>query len=162
MNRYTIAPDFIEAAAENSYYLLNVLFVFAQDNRFKLCMDNMDLAYECYERIIRSHESIRFWMSMLNNSPRNIEIVQLKSGRYTDSQDLFLEIADAVVPYKRLITSNKALYHGKQDFIISHSVNIIDGDEAKDCLRSIQINKVNITMGDNSPIVNGNNNTIEK
>ena len=68
MNRYTIAPDFLETAAENSYYLLNVLIVFAQDNRFKLCMDNRDLAYECYEGITRRYESIRFWMPLLNNS----------------------------------------------------------------------------------------------
>ena len=82
MNRYTIAPDFVEMAAENSYYLLNVLIVFAQDNRFKLCMDNKDMAYKCYESIVKRHDSIRFWMSLLNNSSRNIEKIKLKDAIY--------------------------------------------------------------------------------
>lgn len=158
MNRYTIAPDFVEMAAENNFYLLNVLIVFAQDNKFKLCMDNKNLAYKCYECLVRRYDSIRFWMSLLNNSSRNVEKIELKSGGYSDSQDLFLAIADAVVPNKRLITSDKSLFYGKQDFISNHGVNIIDGDEAKDYLQSVYIN---ITMGDNSPIVNGNNNKIE-
>lgn len=158
MNRYTIAPDFVEMAAENSYYLLNVLIVFAQDNRFKLCMDNKDMAYKCYESIVKRHDSIRFWMSLLNNSSRNIEKIKLKSGKYSDSQDLFLAIADAVVPNKRLITGDKSLFSEKQNFINNHGVNIIDGDEAKDYLQRAY---VSITMGDNSPIINGNNNKIE-
>ena len=158
MNRYTIAPDFVEMAAKNSYYLLNVLIVFAQDNRFKLCMDDKEMAYKCYESIIKRHESIRFWMSLLNNSSRNIEKIKLKSGKYSDSQDLFLAIADVVFPNKRLITGDKSLFNDKQNFINNHGVNIIDGDEAKDYLQRAY---VNITLGDNSPIVNGNNNKIE-
>jgi hypothetical protein len=160
VNRYTISPDFLEYVAKNSSsdYLLNVLIVFAQDNQYKLCMDKRGYASSQYEKIIESSDHLRFWVNMLNNKKQNIEAVEISDKIYKDYQELFVEIAKSVPPGKRLVTSDKSLYNRLQEEIAFHNVHLIDGDEAKVMMRA-PIN-VQISYGDNSPNINGNNNSV--
>lgn len=160
MNRFTISPDFLEftATEETCDYLLNVLLVFAQDNQFKLCLDKSGLAQAQYEHIIQSHECLLFWIRMINIKSRNIETVQIAGHQYESSQELFLAIADAVQPNKKLITSNKSSFAEWQDYINNQGINLIDGDEAKSMLMHPTV--IQISYGDNSPNINGSNNTL--
>lgn len=160
MNRYTISPDFLDfsAAEENYYYLLNVLLVFAQDNQFKLCLDKNGLAQVQYDRIVQSHECLLFWIKALNRKSRNIETVQIAGNQYDSTQELFLAIADAVHPNKKLITSDKSLFNEWQKFINDQGISLIDGDEAKSMLTHPTV--IQLSIGNNSPNINGNNNTI--
>lgn len=160
MNRYTISPDFLEFSAteESCDYFLNVLLVFAQDNQYKLCLDKRGLAHAQYENIIQSHERLLFWIKMLNLKSRNIETVQIVEHQFDSTQELFLAIADAVCPHKKLITSDKSLFAEWQDNISNQGINLIDGDEAKSMLMHPTV--IQMSFGDNSPNINGNNNTI--
>lgn len=160
MNRYTLSPDFLvfSATEESCDYFLNVLLVFAQDNQFKLCLDKRGLAREQYDHIIQSYECLRFWIKMINMKSRNIETVQIAGNQYASPQELFLAIADAVHPHKKLITSDKSSFNEWQDFIDNRGINLIDGDEAKSML--IHPTVVQMSFGNNSPNINGNNNTI--
>jgi len=160
VNRFTISPDFLEFSAteETCEYLLNVLFVFAQDNPYKLCLDKRGLARAQYERIIESHECLLFWIGMINMKSRNIETVEIAGHQYESTQELFLAIADAIYPNKKLITSDKSLFAEWQKYITLHGINLIDGDEAKGML--MQPTVIQISNGNNSPNINGNNNTI--
>ncbi len=164
MNRFAIAPDFLEYCAReiDCDYFLNVLMVFAQDNHFKLCMDETGKADSVYEVIIERSECLRFWIKMLNNSPRNKEMVRIPDIEYESKESLFLAISNAIPPRKRLVTSNKALFERSQDFISSQSISLIDGDEAKGMLRLPSVTQIvtQITNGDHSPNINGNYNSL--
>ena len=160
MNRFTISPDFLVfSATEETYdYLLNVLLVFAQDNQYKLCLDKRGLARVQYEHIIRSYDCLHLWIGMINRKSRNIETVEIAGYQYESTQELFLAIADAVHPNKNLITSDKSSFAEWQEYINNHGINLIDGDEAKGMLMHPTV--IQISYGDNSPNINGNNNTI--
>ena len=160
MNRFTISPDFLEFTAneETCDYLLNVLLVFAQDNQFKLCLDKGGLARAQYEHIIQSHECLLFWIGMINRKSGNIEAVPIAGHQYESTQELFLAIANAVHPQKKLITSDKSSFAEWQDYVNNQGINLIDGDEAKGMLTHPTV--IQISYGDNSPNINGNNNTI--
>lgn len=160
MNRYTISPEFLESCAQDPScdYLLNVLMVLAQDNQFKLCMDKGTLASSCYSRIIEGNEQLRFWIRMLNTKSRNIETVVIPDVTYQTNQDLFLAIADKVPPHKKLITSDKSMYDDWQEIVQGQGITLIDGEEAKTQMRAPIF--VQVSIGDNSPNIIGNNNTI--
>lgn len=160
MNRFTISPEFLESCAQDPtcYYLLNVLMVLAQDNQFKLCMDKGNLASSRYADIIRKSEPLQFWIKMLNLRTRNIEVVVIPKGTYSTNQDLFLAIANMVLPQKKLVTSNKSIYDDWQKEVIGQGITLIDGDEAKSLMQAPPI--IQISYGDFSPNIQGNQNTI--
>lgn len=160
MNRFTIAPDFLEYCAREAEFDLfrNVLFVFTQDNQFKICMDKLGLADASYRCIIERSEIIRFWLEMLNCKSRNIECVAIPNVPYATQQDLFLEIANAVPPKKRLVTSDKSLFDNWLDRISTDGITLFDGDEAKVDLQPKTITQ--ISLGDGSPNIVGNQNQI--
>lgn len=163
MNRFTITPEFLEATASDQSYdfYANVLMVFAQDNKYKICMDNIGLAYRSYVGIIRKYDCLQVWLKVLNSMPNNIEKVSIPDVEYEDIRDLFLSIANEVLPYKRLLTSVKSSYNDKQEQIIQNKINLIDGNEAKDLLnQKASQPTIQISYGDNSPNINGSNNTI--
>lgn len=161
MNRYTISPEFLELCAQDLTcdYLLNVLMVLAQDNQFKLCMDKGNLASSRYASIIERSERLRFWIQMLNMKSRNIEAVIIPNRAYTTNQELFLAIANKVPPEKKLVTSNKSMYDDWQDVVLEQRIMLIDGDEAKARMQAPTI--LQISTGDHSPNIAGNNNTIK-
>lgn len=163
MNRFTITPEFLEATASDESYdfFVNVLMVFAQDNKYKLCMDNIGLAYHAYAGIIRKYDCLQVWLKVLNSRKNKIEKVFIPNVEYQDIRDLFLSIANEVLPYKRLLTSVKSSYNDKQEQIIQNNINLVDGNEAKDFLNQKVLQPIiQISNGDNSPNINGNNNTI--
>lgn len=163
MNRFTITPDFLEATASNGSYDLfaNVLMVFAQDNRYKLCLDNNGLAFRSYVGIIRKYDCLQVWVKVLNSSTNNIEKVSIPNVEYEDVRDVFLSIANEVLPFKRLLTSVKSSYNDKQELIIRNKINLVDGNEAKDLLNQKVLHPIiQISYGDNSPNINGNNNKL--
>lgn len=162
MNRFTIAPEFLECCAqeETCDLFLNVLMVFTQDNEYKLCMDDAGRAMSAYQGIIERFEYLRSWIKWLNRSPRNIELVSIPAVNDHSEQSLFLAISDAVFPSKKLVTSEKSRYAAWQVFIAEHSINLIDGDEAKGQLQRTTVINQN-TSGDNSPNIIGNFNTIQ-
>lgn len=163
MNRFTITPEFLEATASDESYdfFVNVLMVFAQDNKYKLCMDNIGLAYHAYAGIIRKYDCLQVWLKVLNSRKNKIEKVSIPNVEYQDIRDLFLSIANEVLPYKRLLTSVKSSYNDKQEQIIQNNINLVDGNEAKDFLNQKVLQPIiQISNGDNSPNINGNNNTI--
>lgn len=162
MNRFVIAPDFLESIDEenNIDLFLNVLVVFAQDNPYKLCVDSFGLADSIYTSVCEPSELLRRWISYLNSKSRNKEIVRLPDeDNYDSKQSLFLAISDAIPPGKRLVTSNKPSYNRWQGFITEHGISLIDGDEAKDQIqRTTVINQTSI--GNNSPNIIGNLNSV--
>lgn len=163
MNRFTITPEFLEATASDESYdfFVNVLMVFAQDNKYKLCMDNIGLAYHAYAGIIRKYDCLQVWLKILNSRKNKIEKVSIPNVEYQDIRDLFLSIANEVLPYKRLLTSVKSSYNDKQEQIIRNNINLVDGNEAKDFLnQKVSQTIIQNSYGDNSPNINGNNNTI--
>ena len=163
MNRFTITPEFLEASAsDNSYdYFANVLMVFAQDNKYKLCMDSTGLAGLSYEEIIRKYECLQVWLKVLNGKSHNIEKVSVASKNYQDNRDLFMSIANATPPYKRLVTHAKSYYNEKLDQIMHNNICLLDGNEVKEILHYTPPTIVlQYSTGDNSPNINGNNNII--
>lgn len=161
MNRFTISPDFLEYAAteESGDMLCNVLFVFAQDNRFKLCMDKGGRASVEYNSIIYNYrEKLELWIKLLNIRPNCIETVTLTEDHFETHQDLFLAIASKINPYKRLVTSDKSFFNSWQDLVDCNGINLIDGVETKEMLRSTIV--LQMSLGNISPIINGNNNKI--
>lgn len=163
MNRFTITPEFLEASAmdEGYYYFSNVLMVFAQRNSYKLCLDNRGFASQIYEEIIRKHECLRVWMKAMNCKPHCIENVSIPRNKYEDRRDLFLSIANEVQPLKQLITNSKSLYNNKKELITLNKISLLDGDEAIDILQMKTPQMlVQISYGNNSPNINGNNNKV--
>lgn len=162
MNRFTITPEFLEATASDESYdfFANVLMVFAQDNKYKLCIDNIGLAYHSYEGIIRRYDCLQVWLKVLNSRTNNLEKVSIPNVEYEDTRDLFISIANEVLPYKRLLTSVKSSYNDKQEQIIRNKINLVDGNEAKDFLNQKDSHTIiQNSYGDNSHNINGNNNT---
>lgn len=163
MNRFTITPEFLEATASDGSYdfFVNVLMVFAQDNKYKLCIDNIGLAYNSYAGIIRRYDCLQVWLKVLNSRINNIEKVSIPNVEYEDTRDLFISIANEVRPYKRLLTCDKSSYNDKQEQIIRNEINLVDGNEAKDFLNEkVSQTIIQNSYGDNSPNINGNNNII--
>lgn len=162
MNRFTITSEFLEASALDKDYdfFSNVLMVFAQKNQYMLCLDNKKIAYDLYEKIIRRHDCLRVWLEALNRKPHSIEEVSIGKKSYKDDRDLFISIANEVQPYKQLITSKKSLFNDKYKQIQKYKITIIDGDEAIEILKPKTSYNIQISLGDNSPNINGNNNAI--
>lgn len=164
MNRYTISPEFLESSAdltEHHDYFADVLMVFAQDNQYKLCIDEDRFAYNIYKEIILKHQCLQTWLKLLNRRKNKIEIVSIPKEEYPDRRDIFISIANEVHPSKQLLTTSKVVYSNKNAVISQKGIALIDGTEAK-----VRLNQKNVTIvyqstfGSNSPIVNGNENKL--
>ena len=161
MNRYTISPDFLEhCAREKDYYLfLNVLLVFAQNNSYKICLDKSELAFNCYKNLIQKYDMLASWMKYLNDTPYNIEAVCIPDADYGTEQELFMAIANAIPPEKKLVTFDKSLYTQRWlHFLTSNGIHLLDGNETEHKFRQLTI--VQVSFGDYSPNTVGNQNTI--
>lgn len=137
MNRFTLTPEFLEASTfdKSDDLYLNVLMVFAQDNKYKLCMDNLGFASELYEEIIKKDDSLRLWLSAVNTRSNNIEKVIINDEDYKDKRDLFLSIADTTPPFKHLVTYSKSLFNDKQEIVTRNGISLLDGNDVKDIFR---------------------------
>ena len=160
MNRFTITPEFLEKLARDEIfeYFSNVLMVFAQRNEYKVCIDNKGLAYQIYADIIMKYDMLQVWIKVMNGTRNSFEQVSIPDKDFSDNRDLFLSIANELEPRKQLITSQKTLFNDKSLIITEKKITLIDGDEAIAILQPNNI--IQISYGNNSPNINGNNNTI--
>lgn len=162
MNRFTITPEFLEKLARDCIYdyFSNVLMVFAQRNEYKVCLDNKGLAERIYADIIMKYDMLQVWIKVMNGTPNSFEKVSIPDIAFSDDRDLFLSIANELIPGKQLITSKKSLFNDKSQIIMKNLITLIDGDEAIAILQPKKSVINQISYGDNSPNVNGNNNKL--
>lgn len=162
MNRFTITPEFLEKLARDELYeyFSNVLMVFAQDNKYKVCMDDRGFAFKIYYDIILKYECLGVWIKAMNRKRNSFEQVSIPNKVFSDNRDLFLSIANELIPGKQLITSQKTLFNDISKIITENQITLIDGDEAIAILKSNNNINYQISYGNNSPNINGNNNSI--
>lgn len=165
MNRFTIDVDFISFAGmkENFDLLFNVLMVFIQDNEFRLCLDSSNIALAEYNKIALESEAIRFWFKCLfetEQSRRYIDYIKIEKQKYSHDKQIYIEICNcSYSKNKRIIVANKQSYGELMDILSEKQINLLDGYEAKSMLNT---RVMQISYGNNSPNINGNNNIVKK
>lgn len=163
MNRYTISSDFLESYATDTSVFINLLMVFAQDNRFKVCVDNQGKAVQKYYLLGKEFEYIRMWLKFMSYSNyKYVENIGDCDVENCDERDLFIEIASKVLPYKQLLVNSKNDYYNlKENLIAEKGVLLLDKDEILSSLSStVVVNQY--SYGKNSPNICGNNNSYGK
>ena len=156
MNRFTIDADFISLAGldDNVDLLLDVLMVFTQDNEFRLCLDTSDIAFQKYLNVSINSEAIRFWFNCLFQNK------QSRKRTYSDDKQIYIEICNnSCSAMKRIIVANKQSYSELMELLSNSEIQLLDGYQAKAILN---VRNIQISMGANSPNINGNNNTVNK
>lgn len=163
MNRFTIDADFIGFAGleDNIDLFLNVLMIFPQDNRFRLCMDSSDVTFNRYKELALESQAIRFWLSFLFEKKENrkyIDFITIKKKDYSDIKKLYIEICNSSCSnQKKIIVDKKQSYGDFSEEISNSNIQLLDGYEAKEILN---VKNIQISTGDNSPNVIGDNNII--
>ena len=165
MNRFTIDADFISLAGldDNVDLLLDVLMVFTQDNEFRLCLDTSDIAFQKYLNVSINSEAIRFWFNCLfqnKQSRKYIDYITIKKRTYSDDKQIYIEICNnSCSAMKRIIVANKQSYSELMELLSNSEIQLLDGYQAKAILN---VRNIQISMGANSPNINGNNNAVNK
>jgi hypothetical protein len=165
MNRFTIDADFISLAGldDNADLLLDVLMVFTQDNEFRLCLDSSDIAFQKYLDISLNSEAIRFWFHCLfesRQSRKYIDYITINRRTYSNGKQIYIEICNnSCSEMKRIIVAEKQSYNELIELLSDSKIQLLDGYQAKAILN---MRNIQISMGANSPNINGNYNTVNK
>ena len=165
MNRFTIDADFISLAGldDNTDLLLDVLMVFTQDNEFRLCLDTSDIAFKKYLDISLNSEAIRFWFYCLfesRQSRKYIDYITINRRTYSNGKQIYIEICNnSCSEMKRIIVAQKQSYNELIELLSDSKIQLLDGYQAKAILN---MRNIQISLGANSPNINGNYNTVNK
>lgn len=165
MNRFTIDADFISYAAldDNADLLLDVLMVFTQDNEFRLCLDSSNIAFQKYHNISLNSEAIRFWFRCLfemKQSRKYIDYVTIRRKIHSNDKQIYIEICNSSCSEnKRIIVDSKQSYSELNKLLLDSQIHLLDGYQAKTILNA---RNIQISMGNNSPNILGDNNTVKK
>lgn len=154
MSCVTIDADFLKVAGEDKGLFKDVLFVFAQDNPWRICLDKTGLAIQRYDDIISGSEILRLWLSMFNEKKESKCNIEIDPSIDNSGKHLFLNIACKSFD-KILLVAEKETFVEDKSFIGANGIQIFLGSEMKDVLSA---KNIQITYGDKSPIIVGNDN----
>lgn len=161
MRDCTITDDFLKAAAQDNDFFDNILFVFVQNNDWYMCIDKGGRMLAAYEPIAESNECLRFWFSRLSNSFKYVSSIDVDVDSSSSMMDVFIEVASKSYN-KQLLVSDIGKYSSQKKCLEDKGVRLCCGTEIEQQMQSSIIqNSTEISMGDNSTLILGNNNTIQ-
>lgn len=93
-------------------------------------------------------------------SRKYIDYITIKKRTYSDDKQIYIEICNnSCSAMKRIIVANKQSYSELMELLSNSEIQLLDGYQAKAILN---VRNIQISMGANSPNINGNNNTVNK
>jgi hypothetical protein len=158
MNLFTICESLIEHSGkpEGDNCYCNVLLKFVQSNKYKVCFDNHNLIQKRYSELARNTELIKLWIELLLRKKNKMEFVTIGKNKFTNPQELYLEVCVNSFGNKNLLTYSKQYYIDYENFIKRKKVHLIDCEEAKDYVNTPLVKvkakkKSQVSIGNNSP-----------
>lgn len=161
MRDCTITDDFLEEAARNTDVFDNILFVFVQNNDWHMCIDKGGRMLAVYEPIAEDNECLRVWFSHLSNSFKYVSSIDVDVDSNSSMMDVFIEVASKSYN-KQLLVSDIGKYSSQKKCLADKGIRLCCGTEIKQQMQEpIIYNHTEISVGDDSTFIFGNNNTIQ-
>jgi hypothetical protein len=128
---FSICSTFIANAGNEPFFLLNVLYRFAQENPLRIAIDRPAArAISLYEKacIGRQGQEVRRWLKFLGRNPsKHFEFIDADVMNL-DERRLFVEIASLTIHQRCVICWSLQDYASVETS--QHGVELIDRDEA--------------------------------
>ena len=153
MSAYGLCSRFVSEANDDPASMLNVLYVFAQNNSAQIAFDRSGFVIGKYEEAAKGKGEIRRWLKYLSyNIKRNVEFVDAKIDEIQSDGDNFAEIARSCV-LKTLIVWSDIDYMKCN----TQNIKIVDRCAAEELINQAGVKNMkghNITI--NGPVGNMN------
>lgn len=147
MSIYTLSKDLL-IGAKNKNHCCDLLFVFPQNNIFKVAIDKSNKVLDIYSQIAAENYIIKTWLDFLSNEPNSFEKINIDVPDGLHTEDIFLEVCRAVKNQQILFVyshQNWEKYQYKTGNTIEYKgsdISILDRDEA---IKELQQHSVGAT-----------------
>ena len=127
MPTYTVCSEILELSKVEKHYFYNLLCYFAQENEYKICLDEEDFIIKEYNEKAKNNEELRSWINWISYDKRNYEIIKVQK-KLSVNRELFVMVCASTFD-KLLITRSKDDYISHKEFIEQEKICVRDKDE---------------------------------
>jgi len=160
MALFTLCSNYVDHCCSNNEDFLDILLSFCQTNDRKIALDEKDRIIESYRTNVANKENFNTWLKLLTMKKNNFEIVNVNLND-EDIENFELMISVSSQTYdKTLACKSKSDYLSLRETIEKEKINLLDKDELKQNFATKQETTIIRTSGDNSPIIDGNQNKV--
>jgi len=155
MATFTLCSKLVKHCSQNHKYVSNILYVFFQENEFKIALDNSDAIIKAYKEILKSDDKyyvdVKRWIEIISFQEDSYEMVK-NVEKFKTEPELFIHICHNTFDKKLLVESKQDYLQYSSD-ILSKKLNIYDKDDGiTELSKPKTINKIiQQSFGDNSP-----------
>lgn len=165
MSSYVVDPRLVsEIVTQNcDDGFLNILVPFFQDGRcYLFCVDKGGLYMNLIMNLAENTYTYgRLLLQYINDFPGKLNTIDIQVRNIAPEEVFCIKLAKETLD-KKIVTHKEDSYSSCNNEINSNGINILDYPTAKNILTQQSIQTIqNITFGNNSPIVTGNNNKVQ-
>jgi hypothetical protein len=142
MSCYTIKTSVLEKSLEKRY-VANILYVFVQDNSYKIAVDSKGKVLDLYRKLIEDGSYIvSDWIKYLTEKPVSIESIEVALDNIQCIEELFLMLCSKTKGGSKMIIDShqewKKYCYNSENIIEFENVpiKIFDKEEAIEELRN--------------------------
>ncbi len=153
MTCYTVLDCVLVGDAQEKTYFANLLWVFTQDNPYKVALDTSHRILGIYKKIALDNPGIAVWLDYMSRQPRSFQDINIDTSQIQHDEEAYLMVCKSTRNcHKAIVSSHQRWsyfgYKSDTENIIHYEgtdIKIFDKDEA---LVDIETSTINIT--DNS------------